>query len=56
MAPTDILRQQISAVLSDIGADVVKTGMLPTPEVGAGLSAFSSCLFILLTHALVLIW
>lgn len=34
MAPTDFIRRQIAAVLGDIGADVVKTGMLPTSEVG----------------------
>ncbi|KAL4420336.1 hypothetical protein ABPG77_006143, partial [Micractinium sp. CCAP 211/92] len=33
VAPTPFIRQQIKAVLSDIGADCVKTGMLPTPEV-----------------------
>ncbi|PSC75210.1 thiamine biosynthetic bifunctional enzyme chloroplastic isoform C [Micractinium conductrix] len=33
MAPTAFIRQQIAAVLGDIGADVAKTGMLPTPEV-----------------------
>ena len=31
--PTQHLSDQMEAVLSDIGADVVKTGMLPTPEV-----------------------
>jgi len=31
--PTDFICKQIGDVLSDIGADVVKTGMLPTPEV-----------------------
>ena len=31
--PTPHLKDQIEAVLSDIGADVVKTGMLPTAEV-----------------------
>jgi hydroxymethylpyrimidine/phosphomethylpyrimidine kinase len=30
--PVDALRAQLRAVLDDIGADVVKTGMLPTPE------------------------
>ncbi|DBB00982.1 TPA: hypothetical protein ACH3X1_000888 [Trebouxia sp. C0004] len=30
--PTQHLSDQMEAVLSDIGADVVKTGMLPTPE------------------------
>jgi hydroxymethylpyrimidine/phosphomethylpyrimidine kinase len=30
--PPEALRAQIRAVLDDIGADVVKTGMLPTPE------------------------
>lgn len=38
MAPTAFIRQQIAAVLGDIGADVAKTGMLPTPEVGGWLS------------------
>jgi hydroxymethylpyrimidine/phosphomethylpyrimidine kinase len=31
--PTAFLEQQIDNVLGDIGADVVKTGMLPTAEV-----------------------
>jgi hydroxymethylpyrimidine/phosphomethylpyrimidine kinase len=31
--PADFVRQQIDAVLGDIGADAVKTGMLPTAEV-----------------------
>lgn len=31
--PTQHLSDQMEAVLSDIGADVVKTGMLPTAEV-----------------------
>ena len=31
--PTQHLTDQMEAVLSDIGADVVKTGMLPTVEV-----------------------
>ncbi len=31
--PKDTLRSQIDCVLADIGADVVKTGMLPTAEV-----------------------
>jgi hydroxymethylpyrimidine/phosphomethylpyrimidine kinase len=43
VAPTDFIRAQISAVLSDIGADVVKTGMLPTPEVGDRLLGPSGC-------------
>jgi hydroxymethylpyrimidine/phosphomethylpyrimidine kinase len=30
--PADVLRAQLRAVLDDIGADVVKTGMLPTAE------------------------
>ena len=34
VTPTDVIRAQMAAVLDDIGADVVKTGMLPTPEVG----------------------
>lgn len=33
--PAETLRGQIDAVLDDIGADVVKTGMLPTAEVGS---------------------
>ena len=32
--PRETLRSQIDCVLSDIGADVVKTGMLPSAEVG----------------------
>ena len=32
--PIQNLKGQIDAVLEDIGADVVKTGMLPTAEVG----------------------
>ncbi|GAX85128.1 hypothetical protein CEUSTIGMA_g12548.t1 [Chlamydomonas eustigma] len=31
--PTAFLAQQIDAIMSDIGADVIKTGMLPTAEV-----------------------
>lgn len=31
--PLDNLRGQIDAVLEDIGADVIKTGMLPSAEV-----------------------
>jgi len=31
--PTQHLSDQMEAVLSDIGVDAVKTGMLPTPEV-----------------------
>jgi hydroxymethylpyrimidine kinase/phosphomethylpyrimidine kinase len=31
--PAPFLAAQMAAVLQDIGADVVKTGMLPTPEV-----------------------
>lgn len=37
VAPTPFIRQQIQAVLSDIGADCVKTGMLPTPEASVPL-------------------
>ncbi|EFN53733.1 hypothetical protein CHLNCDRAFT_58425 [Chlorella variabilis] len=33
VAPVEFIRAQMAAVLGDIGADVVKTGMLPTPEV-----------------------
>ena len=40
IAPTDFVRRQIAAVLGDIGADVVKTGMLPTPEVRRWLFNF----------------
>ncbi len=32
-APVAFLELQMEAVLSDIGADVVKTGMLPNAEV-----------------------
>ncbi len=32
-APTDFIRDQIEAVLSDIGADVLKVGMLFSPEI-----------------------
>lgn len=31
--PLDIIRQQISSVLDDIGADVIKTGMLSSKEI-----------------------
>jgi hydroxymethylpyrimidine kinase/phosphomethylpyrimidine kinase len=31
--PVDFVRMQIEAVISDIGADAVKTGMLATPEI-----------------------
>lgn len=30
------MKAQLDAVLQDIGADVVKTGMLPSVEVGFG--------------------
>ncbi len=40
--PTQHLSDQMEAVLSDIGADAVKTGMLPTPEVVL-LSSSSLC-------------
>ena len=33
MVPTASLRQQMDAVLSDIGANAVKTGMLPDVQV-----------------------
>lgn len=33
VVPTESLLQQMDAVLSDIGADVVKTGMLPNAAV-----------------------
>ncbi len=35
--PRETLRNQIECVLSDIGADVVKTGMLPSAEVRVAL-------------------
>ena len=35
--PSEFVARQMEAVLGDIGADVVKTGMLPTPEVRAAL-------------------
>ena len=38
--PRETLRSQINCVLSDIGADVVKTGMLPSAEVGSTALAF----------------
>ena len=37
--PPEALRAQLRAVLDDIGADVVKTGMLPTAECVAVVSA-----------------
>jgi len=36
--PTDIVRQQITAVLDDIGADAVKIGMLHSEEVVLGVA------------------
>jgi hydroxymethylpyrimidine kinase/phosphomethylpyrimidine kinase len=45
--PTQHLSDQMEAVLSDIGADVVKTGMLPTPEVT--LLSSSLCFDLVLT-------
>ncbi|MDY0189737.1 MAG: bifunctional hydroxymethylpyrimidine kinase/phosphomethylpyrimidine kinase [Desulfuromonas sp.] len=36
--PADFVRQQISAVLSDIGADVIKTGMLYSAEIIATIA------------------
>lgn len=44
VAPTPFIRQQIQAVLSDIGADCVKTGMLPTPEASVPLPPPRPCL------------
>ena len=41
----DFLKQQIDDVLSDIGADVVKTGMLPSVEVFFPALAQSGCFF-----------
>jgi hydroxymethylpyrimidine/phosphomethylpyrimidine kinase len=37
--PADALRAQLRAVLDDIGADVVKTGMLPSAEAVATVAA-----------------
>ena len=37
VVPSEFVARQMEAVLGDIGADVVKTGMLPTPEVRAAL-------------------
>lgn len=37
--PVDAVELQLQAVLEDLGADVVKTGMLPAPCVGAVLAA-----------------
>ena len=37
--PTDFLQSQISSVLSDIGTDVVKTGMLATCEIVKAVAA-----------------
>ncbi|GFR49146.1 hypothetical protein Agub_g11164, partial [Astrephomene gubernaculifera] len=36
--PPDMLVQQIDAVLGDLGADAVKTGMLPSPEAVAAVA------------------
>lgn len=36
--PADFVRQQIDAVLRDIGADAVKTGMLANPEIIAAVT------------------
>ena len=41
--PLETLRGQIDAVLEDIGADVVKTGMLPTREVRLVMPMFCKC-------------
>jgi hydroxymethylpyrimidine/phosphomethylpyrimidine kinase len=37
--PVEVLRAQLRAVLDDIGADVVKTGMLPTPRAVATVAS-----------------
>jgi hydroxymethylpyrimidine/phosphomethylpyrimidine kinase len=37
--PTDFIRQQIRVVLSDLGADCIKIGMLHTPEVIEAVAA-----------------
>ena len=60
--PTQHLYDQLEAVLSDIGADVIKTGMLPTAEVCAARSSLllsvcqtvylSVCLFVCLSICL----
>jgi len=54
IAPTEFVRRQIAAVLGDIGADVVKTGMLPTPEVRRWLFCFCMAWYVqdVLLHAL----
>jgi hydroxymethylpyrimidine kinase/phosphomethylpyrimidine kinase len=31
--PAEVVAAQVEAVLSDIGADAVKTGMLPSPDI-----------------------
>ncbi len=37
--PTDIITAQIDAVITDIGADAVKTGMLSSPQIVAAVAA-----------------
>ncbi|KAI3425347.1 hypothetical protein D9Q98_009111 [Chlorella vulgaris] len=39
VAPPEFVRAQMAAVLSDMGTDVVKTGMLPTPEIVEAVAA-----------------
>ena len=34
--PVDFLRRQVETVLGDLGADVIKTGMLPSAAVSPG--------------------
>jgi hydroxymethylpyrimidine/phosphomethylpyrimidine kinase len=41
--PMAFLEQQIDSVLSDIGADVIKTGMLPSAEAVRVRTCASSC-------------
>ena len=37
--PIDFLSSQLDSVLSDLGADAVKTGMLPSPDIVKLLAA-----------------
>ena len=39
--PVDFLRRQMESVLEDLGADVVKTGMLPSAAVRTGRNSVS---------------
>eukprot|EP00435_Cladocopium_sp_Y103_P005839 s7118_g1.t2 len=44
--PIDFLKKQVDSVLSDIGTDVVKTGMLATSEIVKAVAALKAPLVV----------